>query len=182
MALQTRARGKVWKFGDNIDTDVIVPGKYLAILDPKQLAKICFEGVNADFGKNVEAGDIVVGGQNFGCGSSREHAPVAIKAAGVPVVLAESFARIFFRNAINVGLPALEAKGISKFANHGDDLVVNLLNGTVENVKTGKVLVTNPIPANQMRILEAGGLVDYVKVRLGTAKPQTVVDPDVVEL
>ena len=182
MALQTRARGKVWKFGDNVDTDVIVPGKYLAILDPKQLAKIAFEGVNPDFGKSVEAGDIVIGGQNFGCGSSREHAPVAIKAAGVPVVLAESFARIFFRNAINVGLPVLEAKGISKFANHGDDLVVNLLSGTVENVKTGKVLVTNPIPPNQMRILEAGGLVDYVKVRLGTATPKPKVDPDVIEL
>jgi 3-isopropylmalate/(R)-2-methylmalate dehydratase small subunit len=182
MAIQTRFRGKAWKFGDHVDTDVIVPGKYLAILDPKQLAKICFEGVDPDFGKKVEAGDIVIAGENFGCGSSREHAPVAIKAAGVRVVLAESFARIFFRNAINVGLPALEARGISRFANAGDDLVVNFVNGTVENVKTGKVLVTNPIPPNQMRILEAGGLVDYVKVRLGTAKPKPVVDPDVVEL
>lgn len=182
MALQTRCRGKAWKFGDHVDTDVIIPGKYLAILDPKQLAQVCLEGANPDFAKQVEAGDIVVAGENFGCGSSREHAPVAIKACGVPVVLAESFARIFYRNSINIGLPVLEAKGVSKFANQGDDLVVNFLNGTIENLKTGKVLVTNPVPPNMLRILEAGGLVEYVKRRLGTAKPKPMMDPDVVEL
>ena len=141
--------GKVWRYGDNIDTDVIIPARYLNSFDPKELATHCMVDIDETFAGNVKAGDIMVGGHNFGCGSSREHAPIAIKASGIPVVIAASFARIFYRNAINVGLPALEI---------GDD---------VEKIKaaktTGDTFQAPPLPGFIQDIAKAGGLINYVK-------------------
>jgi 3-isopropylmalate/(R)-2-methylmalate dehydratase small subunit len=179
--MRTRSRGKVWTFGDNIDTDMMVPGKYLTRLDPKSLAEIIMIGAREDFAPNVEPGDIIVAGDNFGCGSSREHAPLGILGAGVPVVVAESFARIFYRNAINVGLPVIEAPGISKEFQEGDEIVVDITTGTIENLRTGRAMVGTPLPPNMLRIIEAGGLVNMVRRRFGHDVPK-MEDPDVVEL
>ncbi|MBP3231051.1 MAG: 3-isopropylmalate dehydratase small subunit [Anaerovibrio sp.] len=159
--------GKVWRYGDNIDTDVIIPARYLNSFDPKDLAAHCMEDSDehqdAPFAANVTAGDIMVGGKNFGCGSSREHAPIAIKASGVPVVIAADFARIFYRNGINIGLPLLEIGDAVKKINHGDTLRVDVATGTIENITTGDVFHAQPLPGFVQEIAKAGGLINYIK-------------------
>jgi 3-isopropylmalate/(R)-2-methylmalate dehydratase small subunit len=155
--------GKVWRYGDNIDTDVIIPARYLNSFDPKELAAHCMVDIDETFAPNVKAGDIMVGGKNFGCGSSREHAPVAIKASGVPVIIAASFARIFYRNSINVGLPVLEiGDDVEKI--HADDILhIDLNSGRIEDVTTGDVFQAPPLPGFIQDIAKAGGLINYVK-------------------
>lgn len=155
--------GKIWRYGDSIDTDVIIPARYLNTFDPKELASHCMVDIDPTFAKEVKAGDIMVGGRNFGCGSSREHAPVAIKASGIPVIIAESFARIFYRNGINVGLPLLEiGKDVEKI-HAGDILKVDLSKGTIEDVTTGDTFQAPPLPGFIEEIAKAGGLINYVK-------------------
>jgi len=157
-------QGRVWKFSDNIDTDVIIPYKYKArSIDPKELAEHCMEGIDPEFSKKVKKGDFIVAGRNFGCGSSREQAPVAIKACGISAVIAESFARIFYRNAINIGLPAIICKDISKETNEGDLIELDLSEGVVKNLSTGKVMKANKQPEFLERMLKAGGLIEYYK-------------------
>jgi len=157
-------QGRVWKFSDNIDTDIIIPYKYKArSIDPKELAEHCMEGIDPEFSKKVKKGDFIVAGRNFGCGSSREQAPVAIKACGISAVIAESFARIFYRNAINIGLPAIICKDISKETNEGDLIELDLSEGIVKNLSTGKVMKANKQPEFLERILKAGGLIEYYK-------------------
>jgi 3-isopropylmalate/(R)-2-methylmalate dehydratase small subunit len=159
-------RGRAWKFGDNIDTDVIIPFKYKArTIDPQELAQHVMEGIDPDFPKKVRPGDVIVAGRNFGCGSSREQAPLAIKAAGIAAVVAESFARIFFRNAINIGLPVLEVKGISGKTDSSDVLEIDLQQGLVRNLSKGSSFKAVPMPDMLVEILKEGGLVDYIKKR-----------------
>lgn len=155
-------KGKVWKFGDNIDTDVIIPARFLNVSDKDILAKNCFADLRPDFGGNA-AGDVIVGGSNFGCGSSREHAPLAIKSAGVGVVIAKSFARIFYRNAFNIGLPILESKEAVDAIEDGDSLSVDLVTGEITNNTKGGKYSASPIPDFMRKIIDAGGLVEYVK-------------------
>lgn len=150
--------GKVFKYGDNIDTDVIVPGKYLSVGDPDELAKICMEGIDPDFYNRVTKGDVMVCGANFGCGSSREHAPIAIKAAGISCIVGESFARIFYRNAINIGLPVLEAPDAARAISDGDDVEVNVATGTICNRTTGEIYEFVPFPDSIMETILAGGI------------------------
>ncbi len=163
--MNTVIKGKVWKFGDGIDTDLIIAGKYLTITDPEELAKVVFETLNPDFPKDVKPGDVIVAGKNFGCGSSREHAPAAIKSAGTRAIVAESFARIFFRNSINIGLPVIECTNISAEVNDGDVIEIDLMGGDV-HLPTGKALKFKPIPENVQKILDLGGLVNKVKEEL----------------
>lgn len=155
--------GNVWRYGDNIDTDVIIPARYLNSFDPKELASHCMVDIDESFAPNVQDGDIMVGGQNFGCGSSREHAPVAIKASGVPVVIAASFARIFYRNAINVGLPVLEIGEDVERIHGGDHLRVDIASGTIVDETTGDTFQAPPLPGFIQDIARAGGLIEYVK-------------------
>jgi 3-isopropylmalate/(R)-2-methylmalate dehydratase small subunit len=162
-----KLEGKVWKYGDNIDTDVIIPARYLVTTDPKTLAAHCMEDIDQAFASQVEPGDIIVGGRNFGCGSSREHAPIAIKGAGVSCIIAESFARIFFRNAINIGLPILESAEAAADAQKGDRLSVDLAAGTITNHRTGKTYQASPYPPFVLGIINAGGLVPYTRRELG---------------
>ncbi len=162
-----KLEGKVWKYGDNIDTDVIIPARYLVTTDPKVLAAHCMEDLDESFAQNVQPGDIMVGGANFGCGSSREHAPISIKGAGVSCIVAESFARIFFRNAINIGLPILESAEAARDAQPGDSLSVDLTAGTITNARTGKTYQAKPFPPFVLQIIEAGGLVPYTRHTLG---------------
>lgn len=157
-----KLEGKVWRYGDNIDTDVIIPARYLNSFDPKELAAHCMEDIDTSFAENVEAGDIMVGGKNFGCGSSREHAPVAIKAAGITAVIASSFARIFYRNSINIGLPLLEIGDDVDRINAGDKLRVDVSTGIIENLSTGDTYHAHPLPGFVQEIADAGGLVQYV--------------------
>lgn len=156
-------KGKVWRYGDNIDTDVIIPARYLNTFDPKELASHCMVDIDETFAKNVKAGDIMVGGKNFGCGSSREHAPVAIKASGVPVVIAASFARIFYRNGINIGLPLLEIGADVEKIHAGDELSVDVSTGVIKDLTTGDIFQAHPLPGFIQDIAKAGGLVEYVK-------------------
>ncbi|RJS89604.1 3-isopropylmalate dehydratase small subunit [Candidatus Bathyarchaeota archaeon] len=158
-----RIEGRVWKYGDNVNTDVILPGKYLVITDPVELGRHAMEGVDRDFSRKVRRGDVIVGGRNFGCGSSREHAPLALKAVGVGAVVAESLARIFYRNAINLGLPALECRGVSGLVQEGDLIVVDVLRGEVRNPRTGRSLRITPLPEFIVSILRAGGLIPYLR-------------------
>jgi 3-isopropylmalate dehydratase small subunit len=158
--------GKVWKYGDNVDTDAIIPARYLNTSDPAELARHCMEDVDPEFAAAVQAGDIVVAGENFGCGSSREHAPVALKGAGVSCVVAKSFARIFYRNAINIGLPILACAEAVEGTEPGDTLTVDLTDGTIVNQRTGRTYRTAPFPPFVMEIIEAGGLVPYTRQRL----------------
>ncbi|MBR1581104.1 MAG: 3-isopropylmalate dehydratase small subunit [Selenomonadaceae bacterium] len=160
-----KLEGKVWRYGDNIDTDVIIPARYLNTFDPVELAKHCMVDIDETFAVNVKAGDIMVGGKNFGCGSSREHAPVAIKASGVPVVVAASFARIFYRNGINIGLPLLEIGDDVEKISADDVLRIDTSTGTIEDVTTGDVFHAHPLPGFVQDIADAGGLVNYVKAR-----------------
>ncbi|VBB06890.1 aconitase/3-isopropylmalate dehydratase swivel [Lucifera butyrica] len=155
--------GTVWKYGDNVDTDVIIPARYLNTAEPKELAAHCMEDLDPSFVGKVKAGDIMVAEKNFGCGSSREHAPVAIKASGITCVIAQSFARIFYRNAINIGLPLLELGDAVKQIRSGDSLRVDLSTGTVENRSTGEVFSAPPLPGFIQEIAKAGGLVNYVR-------------------
>jgi len=162
-----KLEGKVWKYGDNIDTDVIIPARYLVTTDPKALAAHCMEDLDAAFAGQVQPGDIIVGGTNFGCGSSREHAPISIKGAGISCIIAESFARIFFRNAINIGLPILESPAAARDAHKGDTLSVNLAAGTITNERTGQTYQASPYPPVVLAIINAGGLVPYARNVLG---------------
>lgn len=155
--------GKVWRYGDNIDTDVIIPARYLNSFDPKELATHCMVDIDETFAGNVKEGDIMVGGHNFGCGSSREHAPIAIKASGIPVVIAASFARIFYRNAINVGLPALEIGDDVEKIKAGDILSIDLSTGKIIDKTTGDTFQVSPLPGFIQDIAQAGGLINYVK-------------------
>ena len=155
--------GKVWRYGDHVDTDVIIPARYLNIADYNELAEHAMEDIDTTFAKGVQKGDFVVAGKNFGCGSSREHAPIVLKIKGVPCVIAESFARIFYRNAINIGLPVLElGEDVSKIE-AGDVLAVDLGKGTVNIVNKGITLTTKPLPGFIQNIAQAGGLINYVK-------------------
>lgn len=155
--------GKVWRYGDNVDTDVIIPARYLNTSVPRELAKHCMEDIDTTFAGGVKTGDILVAGRNFGCGSSREHAPVAIKASGITCVIADSFARIFYRNAINIGLPLLELGEDVKGIGEGDKLEVDLAKGTVRDKTTGQVFTTPPLPGFIQDIARAGGLINYVR-------------------
>ena len=155
--------GKVWRYGDNIDTDVIIPARYLSSFDPKELASHCMVDIDETFAKNVQAGDIMVGGRNFGCGSSREHAPVAIKASGIPVVIAASFARIFYRNGINIGLPLLEIGKDVERIHAGDKLSVDVMTGEIKDETTDETFHAHPLPGFVQEIADAGGLINYIK-------------------
>lgn len=156
------AKGTVFKYGDNVDTDVIIPARYLNAPSPEELAKHCMEDIDADFVKNVKAGDIMVGGANFGCGSSREHAPISIRAAGVSCVIAESFARIFYRNAINIGFPILECPEAVKKINNGDTVSVDFATGIIKDETTGETFKAAAFPEFINGIIENGGLLSYV--------------------
>lgn len=156
-------KARAVKFGDNIDTDVILPGKYLVLTDPGELGKHAMEGLLPDFASKAADGIIVVAGENFGQGSSREHAPIALKAAGVRCVVAQSFARIFYRNAINIGLPALECPEILTEVNDGDELSIDLERGEIRNLATGAAVRTQPIPDNLLQVLNDGGIIEHLK-------------------
>ncbi|MCW4018149.1 MAG: 3-isopropylmalate dehydratase small subunit [Candidatus Bathyarchaeota archaeon] len=159
-------KGPAIKFGNHIDTDVILPGKWLSLIDPKELGKHAMEGLDPQFPAKAEKGVIVVGGKNFGCGSSREQAPLALKNAGVQCVLAESFARIFYRNSINIGLPVIECKGLSEAVSDGDELSVDLEAGKIEDITKGKTLQGTKLPPFIMEILSDGGLIENLRKRL----------------
>ena len=156
-------QGKVWKFGDNIDTDIIIPAKYLAHTDPKVLGEHCMEPLAPDFPKKVKTGDIIVSGTNFGCGSSREHAPIAITALGIPLVIAKTFARIFYRNAFNKGLALLEAD-IYDLVHDGDEINVDVATGIIRC--GGNEVKAKPIPPFMVELINEGGLINYLKKKL----------------
>lgn len=160
-----KVTGKVWKFGDDVDTDLIIPARYLNTSEPSELAKHCMEDADPKFAENVSESDIIVGGKNFGCGSSREHAPISIKAAGVSCVIAKSFARIFYRNAFNMGLPILECEEADKL-DTGDRLSVDFDSGTLVSEKTGKSYSTKPIPEFMQSLVQSGGLMKYIEKKL----------------
>ncbi len=161
-----RVSGPAIKFGKNIDTDVILPGKYLILVDPYELAKHALEGLDPNFPDKAKKGVVIVGGKNFGCGSSREQAPLALKYSGVKCVIAESFARIFFRNAINIGLPVIQCKGISAAVDNGDELTVDFQKGTVQNLSKGKSFQVAKLPPFILEILSDGGLIENLRRRL----------------
>ena len=163
-------KGKVHKYGADVNTDVIIPARYLNIYDPVELAKHCMEDIDEDFLKRVEPGDIMVAATNFGCGSSREHAPMAIKAAGISCVIAKSFARIFFRNAINIGLPLLECEEAVDKTESGDVLEVDLARGEIKNVTRGLTFTASPYPEFMTGIIASGGLIEYTKKRLSSRR------------
>ena len=156
------AKGTVFKFGDNVDTDVIIPARYLNSSDPAELAAHCMEDIDKDFIKNVKKGDIIVADKNFGCGSSREHAPIAIKAAGVSCVIAETFARIFYRNAINIGLPIIECKEAAREIENGDEISVNFDTGVITDITKNTTYQGQAFPEFMQKIIAAEGLVNYI--------------------
>ena len=158
--------GRAWKYGDHVDTDAIVPARYLNVSTTEELASHCMEDIDNGFVGRVERGDVIVAGENFGCGSSREHAPLAIKGVGVACVVAKSYARIFYRNAINIGLPILECREAVEETEKGDQLTVDLRAGTISNHRTDRTYCTTPFPDFVMRLIEAGGLVPYTAGRL----------------
>ena len=155
-------KGRVFKYGNDVDTDVIIPARYLNTTSESELASHCMEDIDYGFVKNVKPGDIIVAGDNFGCGSSREHAPLAIKASGVSIVIANSFARIFYRNSINIGLPILECPEAVKGISAGDEVQVDLSQGKITNLTTGKTYKAQPFPPFIQEIIEAGGLIKYL--------------------
>jgi 3-isopropylmalate/(R)-2-methylmalate dehydratase small subunit len=161
-----KLKGKVHKFGADVNTDVIIPARYLNISQPEELAKHCMEDINPEFLARVAPGDIIVAATNFGCGSSREHAPLAIKACGISCIIAQSFARIFFRNAINIGLPLLECAEAIKETEAGDILEVELSSGEINNVTKNQKFIANPYPEFMMGIINAGGLIEYTRAKL----------------
>lgn len=156
------ACGKVFRFGDNVDTDVIIPARYLNSSDPKELAQHCMEDIDRDFVKNVTPGDLIVADKNFGCGSSREHAPIAIKAAGVSCVIAETFARIFYRNAINIGLPIIECKEAAAAIEAGDEVEVNFDTGVITDKTKNMSFQGQAFPPFMQKIIDCEGLVNYI--------------------
>ena len=155
--------GRAWKYGDDVNTDYIIPGKYLELVDPEEMARHAMEGIDPGFPEKISEGDVVVGGRNFGCGSSREHAPLALKHAGVGAVIAESYARIFYRNAINIGLPALECPGITEAVSNGDVLEVDVTGGAIMNTTKGVRLSFTPLPEFMVDVLNEGGLAPYLR-------------------
>ena len=160
-----QAKGTVHRYGDNVDTDVIIPARYLNTADPKELAKNCMEDIDKDFVKRVKAGDIMVAGKNFGCGSSREHAPVAIQASGIACVIAASFARIFYRNAINIGFPILECPEAAEAIQNGDTVSVDFTTGVIRDETTGESFQAVAFPPFIENIIAHGGLLPYLKAR-----------------
>ena len=159
------ANGRVFKYGDNVDTDVIIPARYLNNTDPKDLAAHCMEDIDKDFVSKVDKGDIIVANKNFGCGSSREHAPIAIKAAGVSCVIAETFARIFYRNAINIGLPIIECPEAAREINSGDVVNIDFDSGIITDETTGKKYQGQAFPEFMQKIIDLGGLVNYINTK-----------------
>lgn len=156
------AKGHVFKYGDNVDTDVIIPARYLNSSDPKELALHCMEDIDKDFVKNVKAGDIMVANKNFGCGSSREHAPISIKAAGVSCVIAETFARIFYRNSINIGLPIIECPEASREIEEGDEVEIDFDSGKIYDRTKGTEYQGQAFPPFMQKIIDSEGLVNYI--------------------
>ncbi|MBU2591436.1 MAG: 3-isopropylmalate dehydratase small subunit [Nitrospinota bacterium] len=159
-------KGTAWKYGDDIDTDAIIPARYLNTSDPKELAKHCMEDADVNFVRKVNKGDIIVAGKNFGCGSSREHAPIAIKEAEISCVIADSFARIFYRNAFNTALPILESSEAAKEISDADELEIDTEQGIIENLTTGKTYSVRPIPKFMGELIAVGGLVNYVREKI----------------
>ena len=159
-------RGKVWRFGNDVDTDAIIPARYLNTSDPKELAKHVMEDADKDFARKVSAGDFIIAGKNFGCGSSREHAPIAIKAAGIQAVIAKSFARIFYRNAFNIGLPIFESAEASEKVKEGDEIEIDADRGIIRNITTQEEYKANPIPSFMQELIDAGGLIEWTKRKL----------------
>jgi 3-isopropylmalate/(R)-2-methylmalate dehydratase small subunit len=159
--------GRTWKYGDDIDTDLIIPARHLVTSDPEELAKHCMEDADPSFAELVRPGDIIVAGDNFGCGSSREHAPIAIRAAGVSCVIAKNFARIFYRNAFNIGLPILECPDTDKIRT-GDRLKVDMERGEIFDLETGAIFKASPIPPFMQELIADGGLIDHLAKELKT--------------
>jgi len=157
-----RAKGRAYKFGDNVNTDEIIPAKFLNTVDPEELASHCMEGIRKNFAKHLKKGGIIVAGRNFGCGSSREHAPFSIKSAGISCVIASSFARIFYRNSINIALPILESKEASKGVSEGDIVEIDFQKGEIKNITRGVVYKARGFPDFMERIIKTGGLLKYV--------------------
>lgn len=164
-----KLQGKIWKFGDNVDTDLIIPARFLNVWDKDELAEKCFSDLRPGFVNAVSPGDVIVAGENFGCGSSREHAPLALKSAGISGIIAKGFARIFYRNAFNIGLPLLECGEAAASLEEGNRVSVDLATGEIVNVETGEQFFARSIPDFMMEVVEAGGLVEYVKEK-GLAK------------
>lgn len=158
--------GKVWKYGNNIDTDAIIPARYLNMSTERELAAHCMEDIDETFVANVQPGDIIVAGRNFGCGSSREHAPVALKGAGIACVIAKTFARIFYRNAINIGMPILECPEAVENTEAGQNLRVDLATGIIENRDTGQIFQASAYPPFMLQLINAGGLINYTREKL----------------
>ena len=156
-------KGKTIKYGDNIDTDVIIPARYLNTSDEKELASHCMEDLDKDFSKKINKGDIIIAGKNFGCGSSREHAPIAIKASGISCVIAETFARIFFRNSINIGLPIMECEEAAKDIEENDEISIDVNSGVITNITKNKTYKAAPFPEFMQKIIESQGLINYIK-------------------
>jgi 3-isopropylmalate/(R)-2-methylmalate dehydratase small subunit len=165
-----KLRGKVHKYGSNVDTDAIIPARYLNVSDPAELARHCMEGIDPEFAGKVQPGDIIMADANFGCGSSREHAPLAIKAAGVSCVIAKSFARIFSRNAINIGLPILECDRAPDETQPGDEMEVELETGEIRNLTRNLVFRARPYPDVMLELIEAGGLVEHTRRKLNARR------------
>ena len=159
-------KGKVWKFGNDINTDGIIPARYLNTSDPQELAAHCMEDADADFIKKMSPGDVIVAGDNFGCGSSREHAPIAIKAAGVSCVIAKTFARIFFRNSINIGLLIIEQPQAAEEINEGDEIEADMASSRIANLTNGKEYPFAPLPEEMQKIVKLGGLMNFVKAQV----------------
>lgn len=159
-------KGNVWKFGDNIDTDAIIPARYLNTSDPGELAKHVMEDADRDFPSKVKSGDVLIAQANFGCGSSREHAPIAIKAAGIQAVVAKSFARIFYRNAFNIGLPIFESEEAAEKTGEGDEIEIDADRGVIKNTTKNEEYAAKPIPPFMQELISAGGLIEWTKKRI----------------
>ena len=160
-----KIQGRVWRFQDHVDTDLIIPARYLNVSDGKELARHCFADLRPDFAAGVQQGDVLVAGKNFGCGSSREHAPLAIRETGIRAVIAESFARIFYRNAFNIGLPLLEAPEAVQALEEGDRVFVDLGAGTIQILQEGETFQAQPVPPFMQELIRAGGLVPFLRER-----------------
>jgi 3-isopropylmalate/(R)-2-methylmalate dehydratase small subunit len=160
-------KGKVWKFGDNVDTDAIIPARYLTTSDPQELARHCMEDADPHFVAKMKAGDIILGGENFGCGSSREHAPIAIKAAGVSCVIAKSFARIFYRNSFNMGLPIFESGELADAIHEGEEVTVDSARGIITRANSNKTFTISPIPPFMEKLIADGGLMKHIAGKRG---------------
>ncbi|MBC2580493.1 3-isopropylmalate dehydratase small subunit [Clostridium sp. DJ247] len=156
-------QGKAIKYGNNVDTDVIIPARYLNTSDPKELASHCMEDLDSNFSQRVKAGDIMIAGKNFGCGSSREHAPIAIKASGIGCIIAETFARIFFRNSINIGLPIMECAEAARDIEDNDEVSIDVTTGVITNITKNKTYKAAPFPEFMQKIINADGLINYIK-------------------